>query len=82
MKDESVSAAVEITGASLASKTTTAGAGVAGLGWVFSSEAAVFFGILIGVVGLVVNIYFQRRRDKREQQEHQARMKAYEGGRG
>lgn len=78
MKDQSVSAAVEITGASIASKTTTAGAGVAGLGWWFSSEAAVFVGILIGVLGLVVNVYFQMRRDRREQREHDARLKVYE----
>lgn len=66
MKDESVVAAVEITGASLASKTTTAGAGIAGFGWWFSSEAAVFVGILIGVAGYLTNLYFQRRREKRE----------------
>lgn len=59
-------AAVEVVGASVASKTTTAGAGLAGLGWWFSSEAAVAVGILLGVVGFFANVYFQRRRDKRD----------------
>lgn len=78
MKDEAVSAAVEITGASVASKATTAGAGVAGIGWLFSSESAVFFGIVVGVIGLLVNVYFQSRRDRREQRESEARIKSYE----
>lgn len=77
MKDESVSAAVEVAGASVASKVTTAGAGVTGLGWWFSSEAAVFVGILIGVAGYLTNVYFQLRRDRREQRESEARMKVH-----
>lgn len=61
--------------ASAASKATQVGGwGGALLAWMGSSEAAVLFGILIGVMGLVVNIYFSNRRDAREQREFEARM--------
>lgn len=32
-------------------------------------------GIFVGLVGLAITYYFQRRRDKREQAEHERRMK-------
>ena len=61
--------------ASTASKATYTGAGASVMGWLVSSEAAVFFGIVIGVLGLVVNVIFSIRRDRREQREHEQRMR-------
>jgi hypothetical protein len=60
--------------AAAGSKTTQAGAGVATFSWFFSSEFGVFCGIVIGLLGLAVNIYFKRREDRRLQAEHEARM--------
>ena len=38
-------------------------------GWFTSNGAAVFIGILITVLGFVMNAWFQRRRDAREEAE-------------
>lgn len=87
MKDESVSAAVEIVGASVAGKTAYAGAGATVASWLVSSEAGIVLGVLVGVLGLIANFVFQKRRDRREQhfrerqdareqREHDARMRA------
>lgn len=43
--------------------------------WLASSQAGVLFGILLGITGLLVNWYFKRRQDEREQREHEARMR-------
>lgn len=57
------------------SKATYAGAGTSFAGWLFSSEFGVLVGIVLGVVGLLVNVWFKRRQDAREQMEHEARMR-------
>ncbi|MCA3303804.1 MAG: hypothetical protein INF98_16740 [Roseomonas sp.] len=62
--------------ASIASKFTFGGSGFAIGSWVLSSEAGVFFGLLLGVAGLVVNWFYKHRADKRQQAEHQRRMEA------
>lgn len=56
-------------------KTTGGGAVVAFAGWAFSSAAAAWFGAVVGLVGLCVTWHFNRKRDAREQREHEARMK-------
>ena len=61
--------------ATVASKATLTGAGLTVGGWLTSSEFGVVAGILIGVIGLVVNYYFRRKSDKREQREYEARMR-------
>lgn len=87
MKDESVSAAVEIVGASVAGKTAYAGVGTTVASWLVSSEAGIVIGLLVAVLGFIVNFVFQKRRDRREQhfrerqdareqREHDARMRA------
>lgn len=68
--DTAVDAAV----ASFASKTTTAGAATGAFGFLMSSTFFGLAGVFIAVVGFLVNLHFQRRRDKREQEEHLARM--------
>lgn len=68
MENEAIAAAV-------ASKSTYAGAGSMILGWMFSSEAAVLLGMVIGLAGLAVNWYYKAKTDQREQREHEARMR-------
>jgi hypothetical protein len=70
---------VDATIASAASKTTYGGASVTLGGWLVSSEAAVLAGIVLGVAGFLVNLFFRRRADAREEREHQARMHALRG---
>lgn len=65
--------------AAAASKVTYAGAGASFFGWLASSEAVSLIGILAAVVGLVVNIYFKRREDRRQQERHDAQMRAIRG---
>lgn len=56
-------------------KLTKGGAVVSFAGWLASSAAAAWFGAGIAACGLLVNWHFNRKRDKREQEEHEARMK-------
>jgi putative copper export protein len=56
-------------------KATKGGAVVSVFGWLASSAAAAWFGALIALAGLCLQFYFNRKRDKREQQAHEARMK-------
>ena len=63
---------------SVASKTTYAGATTATLGWITSSEFGVLVGLVVAVLGLLTNLWFQHRRDRREQIEHEKRMKKLE----
>lgn len=67
---------VDATIASAASKTTYGGASVTLGGWLVSSEAAVLAGIVLGLAGFCVNLYFRSRADAREEAEHRARMRA------
>ena len=64
--------------AALASKVTYGGAGMSITGYFLSSEFAVLSGLVIGLAGLAVNVYFKRREDHRQQAEHDARMGLYE----
>lgn len=68
MKDEATKAVVETVGAAVGSKATYAGAGVSAASWWLSSEAGVLFGILLGTLGLAVNVYFKCRKDHRERE--------------
>ena len=44
------------------------------LGGLTESQFAMLGGLVLGVLGLILQWYFQSRRDKREQAEHEARM--------
>lgn len=76
IREQVTNASIDATIASAASKTTYTGASVTLGGWLVSSEAAVLFGIVLGVAGFAVNLYFRSRADAREEAEHQARMRA------
>lgn len=80
MSNETTTAAAEVVGAAIGSKVTYAGAGVSAASWWLSSEGGVLVGIALGVIGLIVNVHFKLRRDKREYAEHVARMAAIKGG--
>lgn len=56
-------------------KSTIAGSIWSLFSWLASSEAGVLYGLLGIVIGILVNIYFKRRQDIREQREHEARMR-------
>jgi 4-hydroxybenzoate polyprenyltransferase len=67
---------LEIVGASVAQKTTVAGALAGAVGWLAQINWVGLTGVLVAVLGMVANIYFQIRRDKRETAESLARIEA------
>jgi MFS superfamily sulfate permease-like transporter len=66
--------AIDATAATLGTKAAYTGATTTIGSWMLSSEFGVLAGLLIGVLGLLTNLYFQHRRDRREEREHQRRM--------
>jgi hypothetical protein len=59
---------------SLATKGTIGGAGISLLGGITETELAAVSGLLVAVVGLGVNIFFQLRRDRREAELHEVQL--------
>ena len=78
MKDQVAQQALDTTIASAASKATYTGAGMTISGWLVSSEFAVLMGVLIGVAGFAVNWYYKHKEDRRQQAEHDRRMREFE----
>jgi hypothetical protein len=72
---------VEATIAAAANKATYGGASASVLGWMLSSEFGMLAGLLIGLGGLAMSWHFQRKRDRREQAEHDRRMRERDEGR-
>lgn len=66
---------IENTIMTVSSKATYSGAGMSVGGWFLSSEFAVLTGLLIGFAGFLLNWYYRHKRDRREQLEHDERMK-------
>jgi hypothetical protein len=66
---------LDATLAAVGSKATYTGAGTVGLGWLLSSEFGILVGIVIGVLGLLMTWHYSRKRDRREQLEHEHRMR-------
>ena len=60
---------------SVASKATYGGAGTSVVGWMLSSHGSVLIGILVAVVGLIVNVVCRVREEKRRTQRHEAYMR-------
>jgi hypothetical protein len=67
--------AIESTLASIGSKATYTGAGVTISGGVMLSEVAVIVGMVMGVLGLLLNWYYRAKDDRRAVIEHERRMK-------
>lgn len=70
--------AIDATGVAITAKVTQVGALSTFFSWLVSSEGGMLVGIVIGLIGLVVNLFYQHRRDKREQIEHEKRMSKME----
>ena len=79
MADKGAEIAMEVVGASVANKTTVAGALTGAVGWLAQVNWLGLSGVLIAILGLLVNFYFQHRRDKREAAESAARIEAIKG---
>jgi hypothetical protein len=65
--------------AAAASKSTYTGAGLTITGWLVSSEAAIVVGMMVGIVGLIVNFIFRLREDRRQEKLHQEKLKQIRG---
>jgi hypothetical protein len=70
MKSETLEAV-----SSVASKATYGGAGTSVIGWLLSSQGSVLIGILVAVIGLIVNLVCRIREEKRRTQRHEAYMR-------
>lgn len=75
MIEHTAQQAIEATLASVGSKATYTGAGVTISGGVMLSEVAVIVGMVIGVLGLIVNWHYRAKEDRRAAAEHTRRMK-------
>lgn len=89
MSDQATTNAIEATLAATGTKATYTGAGMTISGWMLSSEFAVLFGMLIGVLGLGVQWYYRHKlttaeirlkeeQAAREREAHAARMRGYQ----
>ena len=58
----------------VSAKATVAGASLTGWGYIMSNEFAGFLGVVIAVIGLLLNAYFSGLRNRRAALEHAARM--------
>jgi hypothetical protein len=66
--------AIDATGAALGAKSTYIGATTSIGSWFLSSEFGMLAGVILGLAGLCVSIFFQLRRDRREEREHRHRL--------
>lgn len=71
MKDQITDASI----AAAASKSTYTGSGLMITGWLLSSQMAVLVGMIVGILGLVVNVYFKVKQDRRDQALHDEKIK-------
>ena len=71
---------IDASAAIAASKAATyAGSGVAGISaWIGSIDLAFWISILIAIAGLLMNWYFARKKDKRDEIEHKAYLESLE----
>ena len=65
---------IETTVLSLSNKSVLAGSVTSVLGWLAQSGMTALVAMLVAVLGLLINAWFQLRRDRREEREHQRRM--------
>lgn len=77
--DQRTNVAIDTVMPAVADKTTWGGAVMGFVGWLASINWIGLTGLLVAALGLLANIYFQHRRDKREQRESEARLASLEG---
>lgn len=66
---------VEATATALATKLGMGGGSAASaVGWLASNNTVVVTGLFVTILGFLINLYFQRRRDKRETRESELKM--------
>jgi len=75
MMDAAHQHALDATIAAAASKATYAGASGSIVAWFLSSEFGMLAGLFIGLCGFGVNWYYRHKEDKRQQAEHDRRMR-------
>lgn len=66
---------IEIIG-DIGNKTTIAGGGIAGAGWLTASEFAAIVGAIVAVAGLMITWYYKREANRRWAAEHVLRQEA------
>lgn len=66
LKDELTNQAVDTALISLSSKSTLGGLATSIYGWLTQTGSAVFIGIVITILGFLMNYYFQHRKAKRD----------------
>jgi len=76
MANPSPESIVEVVGASVANKGMLAGAGAGLVGFFSQVNWIGVSGVVIAVLGLLINLYFQVRKDRREHAESAERIKA------
>ena len=67
---------VEVVGASIANKGMAVGAVTGAVGWLSQVNWIGIAGVAVAVLGLLINLYFQVRKDRREHAESIERIKA------
>lgn len=68
---------MDVVGATAGKVGAVGGGASAALFGLTANELAALGGIVVGVLGLLVQWYYNRRRDRREQAEFEARMAAF-----
>lgn len=81
MQDAVTDIARDATIASVANKATYAGAGVATYGGLTANEIAAFGGLLVAVIGLLIQLVFKLREDRRNAEYHRERLASVKSGR-
>jgi len=68
--------AVEVYDAAIAmsGKATAAGGATGFLGFILSSPGIGLLGVMVAFIGVMVGFFFQWKRDKREEREHELRL--------
>ena len=67
---------VEVVGASVANKGMIVGGAAGMVGWLSQVNWIGIAGVAVAVVGLLINLFFQVRKDRRESIESAARLEA------
>lgn len=70
MKEQTAEATI----AAVANKVTYSGGATAVFGGLTANEIAAFVGAAVAVLGLIVQVYFKARADRREVELHRARL--------